>query len=120
MGCISSIRRRAALVLLMVWLAAPRAMAVDPSVPNSARRPANETADPDYQRLRARMIVLTEDSGSYRLLTGGVFLGVSALFGGAIVSSQRLLTGESKRLAMGVLGVSGGLSLLGGVLSLVL
>lgn len=87
--------------------------------PAPLRRLSNDpTLEADIARIRGRLLNVSEESRSYRTLTGGVFLGVAALFSGAYIAHDRLLTGEPRRLALGVLGVAGGLSLAGGIFSI--
>jgi len=88
--------------------------------PAPNRRISNDpTLEADIARIRGRLLNVAESSRSYRTRTGGVFLGVSALFSGAYIAHDRLLIGEPRRLALGVLGVAGGLSLAGGIFSIV-
>ncbi len=76
----------------------------------SPRGPANEVP---LDRVRYHLANVSENSRNMRFLMGGVFLGVGALFTGAIIANDRLRTGEPRNLALGVLGVSGGIALLG-------
>ncbi len=80
--------------------------------PASERRPAED--DIAYARIRFHLAGLAENARHHRILLGAVFLGTGMLFTGAFIASDRLRTGEPRRLALGVLGVSAAVSFVGG------
>lgn len=65
--------------------------------------------------LRQSLLNVAKNTQVHRHLLGGAFLGGAALFSGTYIAQQRLRTGEPRRLAQGVIGVSLGLSLVGGL-----
>ena len=77
---------------------------------------AQEPSAEDTQtmnRLRFHLLNISQNAANHRVLMGTLFFGTAALLSGTYIAEDRLLTGEPKTLAEGVLGVSGGLALIG-------
>jgi hypothetical protein len=100
---------------LLLLIAGPSFAKGPPATTPRARQTASETMDPALARLRYSLGNVAANSRNFRILTGGAFIGAAALFGGALIANERLRTDEPRRLALGVLGVAGAISFIGGV-----